>query len=259
MKTDHLILILAIPVIAGLRYLSSPRILTYTNEPTMLQPTSLPTNHPTTPYPTISFSSIVRTREDIADLLQNENGMEVGAEIGVQQGHFAAHNLNKWTKCKRYYLVDVWKKQQNYDDLANVDNEQQENLLKKTLSRLSAWTSKLEVRRMFSSEASLTIKDGELDFIYFDARHDYCGVSEDLNLYWSKVRDGGIFSGHDYTYGGNHHDQDWTLCANGSHVKGSVKRAVDEFASSYHYDTYIMPGDSHSWMIRKVSTLIKHN
>jgi hypothetical protein len=29
-------------------------------------------------------------------------------------------------------------------------------------------------------------------------RHDYCGVAEDLEAYWPKLRSGGIFAGHDY-------------------------------------------------------------
>lgn len=31
-----------------------------------------------------------------------------------------------------------------------------------------------------------------LDFVYVDARHDYCAVKEDILLYWPKVRPGGI-------------------------------------------------------------------
>ena len=30
------------------------------------------------------------------------------------------------------------------------------------------------------------------------ARHDYCGVKEDLETYWPKLRRGGILAGHDY-------------------------------------------------------------
>ena len=33
---------------------------------------------------------------------------------------------------------------------------------------------------------------------YIDARHDYCGCSEDIQNWWPKVKPGGIMAGHDY-------------------------------------------------------------
>jgi hypothetical protein len=45
------------------------------------------------------------------------------------------------------------------------------------------------------------------------------------------VRPGGVMAGHDYI---NHAAvagaQDWTLCEDGRHELGAVRRAVDEFA-----------------------------
>jgi len=43
---------------------------------------------------------------------------------------------------------------------------------------------------MFSSEAVDLFLNESLDWIYIDARHDYTGVSEDLRLYWPKLRPG---------------------------------------------------------------------
>ena len=60
----------------------------------------------------------VATREDIAGLLQL-NRFKTGAELGVQRGHFARHNLLNWESCEEYILVDAWKAQENYVDLAN--------------------------------------------------------------------------------------------------------------------------------------------
>ena len=241
MKVEHSAFFLFIPLLYIIHLFWTPDLLRKTETPTVS-----PSRSPIQPFP-----ATVEFREDTADLLEKEDGMFIGAEIGVQSGHFAANNLNKWTKCKRYYLIDVWQKQQNYNDLANVDNKDQENLYKKTLARIDKWKDKVVVLRMFSSNASLFILDNELDFVYFDARHDYCGVSEDLKLYWPKVRYGGIMAGRDYTYGGNHNDQDWTICANGSHILGSVKRAVNEFADEHGYQVHLLPRDRHSWMIRK--------
>ncbi len=43
-----------------------------------------------------------------------------------------------------------------------------------------------------------TIGNPAFDFIYLDARHDYCAVAEDIKCYWPKVRPGGILAGHDF-------------------------------------------------------------
>lgn len=49
--------------------------------------------------------------------------------------------------------------------------------------------------RNLTSEAVKRIDNGAIDFIYVDARHDYCGVKEDIELYWPKLREGGIMAG----------------------------------------------------------------
>jgi predicted O-methyltransferase YrrM len=73
--------------------------------------------------------------------------------------------------------------------------------------------------------------------VYIDARHDYCSVTEDLELYWPKLRPGGIVAGHDYMLGhalkefipGEFSDR-FDLCPNGKVNNRSVKGAVDDFA-----------------------------
>lgn len=36
--------------------------------------------------------------------------------------------------------------------------------------------------------------------VYVDARHDKCGVTEDLNKWWPKLKQGGFFAGHDMVF-----------------------------------------------------------
>jgi hypothetical protein len=70
---------------------------------------------------------------------------------------------------------------------------------------------------MKSSEAASLMAD-ESDVVYLDARHDFRSVSEDIRIWWPKVRPGGILAGHDYLLG---YDHDTLI---------TVKPAVDEFA-----------------------------
>jgi len=48
---------------------------------------------------------------------------------------------------------------------------------------------------MYSTQASQKLPDQSVDFVYIDARHDYCGAKEDMELYWPKIRPGGIMAG----------------------------------------------------------------
>jgi hypothetical protein len=86
-----------------------------------------------------------------------------------------------------------------------------------TKARLAPFGSRSEIWRLMSVEAAERVPDGSLDFVYVDARHDYESVLEDLHAWYSKLKPGGIFAGHDY--------------ANGHFAQGDfgVKAAVDEF------------------------------
>ena len=64
----------------------------------------------------------IAAREDLATLLQL-NKFKTGAELGVQRGYFARHNLQNWESCEEYILVDLWKAQENYSDIANKGDQ----------------------------------------------------------------------------------------------------------------------------------------
>ncbi|KAF6253518.1 hypothetical protein COO60DRAFT_408390 [Scenedesmus sp. NREL 46B-D3] len=76
----------------------------------------------------LRFLTPLKSRIELGLLLQQE-GLEVGAELGVQRGHFASETLQRWPKCRRYYLVDVWEPQDNYKDYANVDQAEHDKIL----------------------------------------------------------------------------------------------------------------------------------
>jgi hypothetical protein len=81
-------------------------------QPTRKASTAAITLHNRSPA-TIKLLTPIKTRYELGLLLQHE-GFEVGAELGVQRGHFASDTLQRWSKCKRFYLVDIWAPQDNY-------------------------------------------------------------------------------------------------------------------------------------------------
>ena len=83
-------------------------------------------------------------------------------------------------------------------------------------------------------------KEASLDLLYLDGRHNYEGVKEDLEAWYSKIRPGGIICGHDYL--------NETI---GNTVFG-VKQAVDEFATALNLKPLITDKDIYpSWFILK--------
>ena len=152
-------------------------------------------------------------------------------EIGVQEGYFADLVLSKWPSFKTYYGIDPWTQQANYKDGANVDNNAHENKYKNTLKKFNSkfGENRIKLIRNFSNLVVSYFKDYSLDFIYIDGRHDYCGVYEDLTLYYPKLKCNGIMGGHDY-YSAEEVKKmvgdDYGLCGNGTRVEhkgGAVK------------------------------------
>ncbi|KAL3904778.1 MAG: hypothetical protein SGILL_009937 [Bacillariaceae sp.] len=199
----------------------------------------------------------LRNRNDLGKLCE-VRGFTDGIEIGVQKGDNTRTILTQWPSCKSFKLVDLWQQQENYKDFANVDNNKQEALFEKTKQNLKTWENKTEYFRMYSTEAAKKIDDHSADFVYVDARHDYCGAMEDMQAYWPKIRPGGIMAGHDFLNNAEMQRitswQDWSLCMDGTVNLGSVKGAVEDFAAEQGVTITVMYAEGAkfaSWMIQK--------
>ena len=122
--------------------------------------------------------------------------------------------------------------------------------------------AKLVWLRNYTSVAVKEIKE-PLDFVYVDARHDYCGVTEDISLYWPLIRPGGIMAGHDYENGPDvmrKSGQDWAVCMNGTRVETAVLGAVNDFFEKEGLQVVVAyrEKDWNSWMVRKpLSTTVR--
>lgn len=186
-----------------------------------------------------SLMSNIRDREAIAEKVCEKLGFKSAVELGVRKGEFAINNLRMWPSCEKYILVDIWGHQENYIDLANLDNDEQEKIYQETKKLLLPYNDKLLYYRNLTTVAATFVPDSSIDFVYVDARHDYCGCKEDIEAWWPKVKHGGIMAGHDYITAAEHKlhipQDDWSLCGDGKTVHvGSVKAAVDEFAEKHN-------------------------
>ena len=174
-----------------------------------------------------------KNRHELLDILGEQN-IEYACEVGVQEGYYSRDILKSIPSLKKLYLVDLWKSQENYLDSANKNC--QWKVLRKAKRMIQPWHKKVEILKGYSTEMCHKISDESLDWVYIDARHDYCGCMEDIEAYWPKIKIGGIMSGHDYHTSEEvmrvYSDQDWSVCMDGSINTGAVKGAVDEFAEN---------------------------
>eukprot|EP00775_Hariotina_reticulata_P002367 gene2367-2672_t len=193
----------------------------------------------------------IKSRGHIGLLLQEE-GLKIGAELGVQAGQFASETLQSWHNCTRYYLIDTWAPQSNYKDYANVPQERHDEFMAQAMLQLKPYKAKTVWMKTTTAAAAKLIPE-PLDYVYVDARHDYCGVLEDIQTYWPLIRPGGIMAGHDYENAPDvmqQSGQDWSLCANGTIHQGSVQAAVNEFFSSQGSQVVVTYREAawNSWM-----------
>lgn len=199
-----------------------------------------------------------KDRHEIGDILFNEGKMK-GVELGVQQGKYASRILKKWKNCGEYVLVDLWKSQDNYLDLANIDNDKQEKNYQETLRRVEPYKdrTKIGVCRDYTTRCSHSYEDNYFDFVYVDARHDYKGVLIDMEMWWPKLKEDGLFCGHDFVTAEEVKwtHQDWSKNYDGTvDPQGrAVKGAVLEFADKVGRQITVSyrEGNWNTWCIRK--------
>jgi hypothetical protein len=189
----------------------------------------------------------ISRRRELGILLNAQGLTGRGAEIGVKEGKFSERILHHW-RGELLYSIDPWKEfsEESYRDAANVGQQQQDAYHAETQYRLSRFGNRSKILRLTSAAAAREIADGSLDFAYLDAQHHYEAVKEDIELWYPKVKSGGILCGHDY------YDVEEKDPVSGIVSVFEVKRAVDEFARNTGVIFFPTKKDKRaSWFVRK--------
>lgn len=156
--------------------------------------------------------------KEVYDLALNTYGSEsIFVEIGSFKGRssvaMAVDILNSGKSIK-FYCIDTWNGSaehqagQPFEDKDVVDG----SLYDIFLRNIEPIKDFIIPIRKSSIEASHDFLDNSVSFLFLDASHDYDSVKNDLNAWKSKMKNGSILSGHDWSW-------------------GSVQRAVNEFCS----------------------------
>lgn len=151
--------------------------------------------------------------------LLNDLGLNgEGAELGVHRGKFSEQILSIWNPPGRLHMIDVWEEIDNYNYVRSKDMEYAINRVKKFDN------NRYNIVKKYTTEAALLYPNEYFDFIYLDASHTYESSRRDIQMWWPKLKRGGIFCGDDYINGN----------FEAAGYRFGVKDAVDEFASFYN-------------------------
>jgi uncharacterized Rossmann fold enzyme len=163
-------------------------------------------------------------------------GDVTGAEIGVFTGALSRLLLDRpgihltmvdsWAGGGKDYIGD------SGDWHSRLSQSQQDDYRKSAERVAAEFGDRARVMPMSSNEAVHFVPDASLDFVFIDADHSYEGCKRDIEMWSTKVKPGGLLSGHDY---GNTDFEDF-----------GVTRAVDEFAHGHKLDL----GDNFTWFIQ---------
>jgi hypothetical protein len=185
-------------------------------------------------------------RHNIGEYLTSLGLINKGVEVGVFKGDFSKEILSKWPGT--LYMVDPWRPLgDEYIDSSNHKNHS--TAYSETMGSIGGFEDRAIMVRALSEQAVDLFEDDSLDFVYLDGNHAYDFIKQDIELWYPKVKKGGLVAGHDYLgmdwYGGT------TFLANGKdkHIysnNGSgpmkyagifgVNPAVDEFCKDNNYE-----------------------
>lgn len=136
--------------------------------------------------------------------------------------------------------MDAWRHfPQGYDDFNNVSDEEHQSRYLSVLAKVKH-EPRATVVRALSEEAVHLFADGSLDWVYLDSNHSFEAACQDLEAWFPKVRNGGVFAGHDYLDG---------------HIPSlgefRVKSAVDAFATKHNAKLRVTTEAFPSWYFIK--------
>lgn len=154
---------------------------------------------------------------------------KVGVEVGVAEGRYSEILAYENPQMK-LYGVDPYIPYSGYKDYVRQSTfNELENNAKERLSKYSNY----EFIKDFSVEAAKRFEDGSLDFVYLDGNHTFKYVLEDLELWYPKVKSGGILAGHDFAR---------IRAKDGKPSQWEVKQALAKFTKDYKIDPWFVLG-----------------
>jgi len=115
-------------------------------------------------------------------------------EVGTYLGDFAV-DVMEFCHPSKLYCVDPYR---SYDDFKDADNFRAlDDVFAAAQARTAHYGKRVEFLREFSEMAAPRFADASLDFVYIDGNHSYPYVLKDLEIWYPKLKAGGLLCGDD--------------------------------------------------------------
>ena len=154
--------------------------------------------------------------------MQNPTVLEIGCDVGDTTQFLLDSNPNL-----SLIGVDPYV---NYVDWNGNNLNEREVVYQRFKERLKGYKNRFDLLREYSDDAVERVLDNFFDLIFIDGLHEYDQLTKDCANYYSKLKEGGIFAGHDYNA-----------------IEG-VRRAADEFAAKVGKEIQITECDVWYWI-----------
>lgn len=175
---------------------------------------------------------------NVSFLLKKLQSPKIYVEIGTAHGFHIENILQEFTEtiC---YSVDPYKPYENdwfSNTVVGIDttispDENFDLFAEKVISRLLKYKNFKQIRKT-SDNAVNDFSDEQIDLIFIDGNHTYEYVKNDCNLWWNKIKSGGIMCGDDY-------------------YMDETRKAVDEFSSNKKLEFVSKQNGYLTWFIEK--------
>lgn len=154
--------------------------------------------------------------------IKNPVGLEIGTDVGETAKYLLENNPNLLLHCIDPYI--------NYTDWNGNNINDRDYIYQQVKTNLSVYKDRFVLYRLTSDAAVGGFEDESFDFIFIDGLHEYDQVLKDCRNYYSKVKTGGVFCGHDFNT-----------------IQG-VNNAVREFAASVNKEILTTYNDVWYWI-----------
>lgn len=180
----------------------------------------------------IKNAKLLSNRKELLKLLPKGG---VVAELGVDNGDFSEEIL-QLNKPKMLHLVDYWgTRRYNKNKRRKVEDK----------FKNETENNRVQLNIGLSTQVVENFRDNYFDWIYIDTDHSYKTTIMELELYRTKIKQGGYIAGHDFIVG------NWD-----SLVRYGVIEAVYEFCKKYNWEIVYVTSELNikpSFAIKEIS------
>ena len=178
------------------------------------------------PLEFISTKSLLPIMNQLSDRFQKPLK---GVEVGVCTGESIAYLLESTNKIEHITGIDPYLEYRDWHDV--ISQDQMDEYKRVADDNLAPHAARYTLMHKSSFEVVDEFEDQSLDFVFIDGDHSYEGAKWDMIHWYPKVRNGGLFSGHDINL-------------------AVVEKALREFISGYNIQVHnnnVMTTTENAW------------